>query len=93
MPDGYRGMHKGHDQTVGVAYGDEVGRVIAESGAAIAGFIVEPLPSCGGLIIPPEGYLETAFAHVRGAGGLCIVDEVQVGFGWARTSGLLRRRM
>ncbi len=81
MPDGYRGVHKGHDRAAGVAYGDEVGRVIAEPKTAIAGFIIEPLLSCGGQIIPPEGYLETAFQHVRAAGGLCIVDEVQVGFG------------
>jgi len=81
MPDGYRGVHKGHDRAAGVAYGDEVGRVIAEPKTAIAGFIIEPLLSCGGQIIPPEGYLETAFQHVRVAGGLCIVDEVQVGFG------------
>ena len=41
--------------------------------------------SCGGQIIPPEGYLESAFAHVHNAGGVCIVDEVQVGFGRAGT--------
>ena len=29
----------------------------------------------------PDGYLEAAFAAVRKAGGLCIVDEVQTGFG------------
>ena len=46
-----------------------------------AAFIAESLPSCGGQIIPPEGYFETAFRHVREAGGVCILDEVQVGFG------------
>ena len=35
---------------------------------------------CGGQIIPPSQYLETAFQHVRAAGALCIIDEVQVGF-------------
>ena len=29
----------------------------------------------------PPGYLAAAFAHVRAAGGVCIADEVQVGFG------------
>jgi 4-aminobutyrate aminotransferase-like enzyme len=81
MPDGYRGRHKGHGHDTGTTYGDEVGMVIAQSNAAIAGFITESLLSCGGQIIPPEGYFETAFDHVRKAGGLCIVDEVQVGFG------------
>jgi 4-aminobutyrate aminotransferase-like enzyme len=29
----------------------------------------------------PRGYLAAAFAHVRAAGGICIADEVQIGFG------------
>jgi 4-aminobutyrate aminotransferase-like enzyme len=36
---------------------------------------------CGGQIIFPEGYLKAAFTHVRSAGGVCIADEVQIGFG------------
>jgi len=81
MPDGYRGQYKGSDRAVGVAYGDEVGFVIELVNAPIAGFISESLLSSAGQIIPPEGYFETAFRHVRAAGGVCIVDEVQVGFG------------
>jgi len=81
MPDGYRGVHKGSDRKAGIAYGDEVGRVIAESKNPIAGFLVEPLLSCGGMIVPPEGYLERAFQHVREVKGVCIADEVQIGFG------------
>ncbi|MCF6249630.1 MAG: aminotransferase class III-fold pyridoxal phosphate-dependent enzyme, partial [Desulfobacula sp.] len=34
-----------------------------------------------GQVIPPKGYFKTAFKHVRNNGGLCIVDEVQAGFG------------
>ena len=34
-----------------------------------------------GQIIYPEGYLRRVYEHVRGAGGICIADEVQVGFG------------
>jgi 4-aminobutyrate aminotransferase-like enzyme len=85
LPDGYRGEIRGRGREVGAAYGNEVGRVIAAAEAPIAGFLVESLMSCGGQIIPPEGYLETAFGHVRDAGGVCIVDEVQVGFGRAGT--------
>jgi 4-aminobutyrate aminotransferase-like enzyme len=29
----------------------------------------------------PDGYLKAVYQHVRVAGGLCIADEVQVGFG------------
>lgn len=55
--------------------------MLGEASDPIAGFITESLPSCGGQIIPPDGYLETAFRHVRGAGGVCMIDEVQAGFG------------
>ncbi len=29
----------------------------------------------------PEGYLQHVYEHVRAAGGVCIADEVQTGFG------------
>ena len=29
----------------------------------------------------PDGYLKQVYAHVRAAGGVCIADEVQTGFG------------
>jgi alanine-glyoxylate transaminase/(R)-3-amino-2-methylpropionate-pyruvate transaminase len=32
-------------------------------------------------VVFPEGYLKHAYGHVRNAGGLCIADEVQPGFG------------
>jgi len=44
-------------------------------------FIGESILSCGGQIVLPEHYLENVFKTVRAAGGLCIMDEVQVGFG------------
>jgi len=81
MPDGYRGPYRGHSRTTGEAYGHAVQRVIDASGASVAAFFVESLLSCGGQIVLSEGYLETAFAHVRHAGGVCVADEVQVGFG------------
>jgi 4-aminobutyrate aminotransferase-like enzyme len=40
---------------------------------------------CGGQIVLPEGYLAGVFEHVREAGGVCIADEVQVGFARAGT--------
>ena len=80
MPDGFRGLHKGNSPAAGIAYGNEVGRVISKVDAPLAGFITESLMGCGGQIIPPPQYLETAFQHIRAAGGLCIIDEVQVGF-------------
>ena len=80
-PDGYRGRHRGHDRETGVAYGDAIRDAIAASGRPAAAFLTESLLSCAGQIVPPPGYLETAFRHARAAGAVTIVDEVQVGFG------------
>src|SRR5205085_6403557 len=43
--------------------------------------IAETLPSVGGQIVFPPDYLAEVYRHVRAAGGVCIADEVQVGFG------------
>lgn len=52
-----------------------------ETGPGVAAFFAEAMMGCGGQIEPPPGYLQAAFAHVRDAGGLCVADEVQTGFG------------
>ncbi len=81
MPDVYRGPHRGTD--AGRCYADEV----AEAVAAIAGtgqrpaFLAESLIGCGGQVMPPDGFLEESYRAVRQAGGVCLADEVQVGFG------------
>ncbi len=46
-----------------------------------AAFFAESLQGCGGQIVYPRGYLSAAFDAVRAAGGVCVADEVQVGFG------------
>ena len=77
-PDTYRVGATGADSA------DEVGQVIGKAvsgGRSIAAFFAESLLSCGGQLPLPEGYLAAAFEHVRAAGGVCIADEVQVGFG------------
>jgi 4-aminobutyrate aminotransferase-like enzyme len=82
MPDSYRGIHRG--EGAGERYAAEVRAIVdrlSERGTAPAGIICEPLLGCGGQIVPPPGFLEQAFRHVRDAGGVCIADEVQVGFG------------
>lgn len=88
MPCGYRGPHKGTGPASGKAYAGYVQRAVDRIDAAgrqVAAFICESMLGCGGQIILPEGYLEAAFGHVRCAGGVCIADEVQVGFGRAGT--------
>jgi 4-aminobutyrate aminotransferase-like enzyme/Ser/Thr protein kinase RdoA (MazF antagonist) len=49
----------------------------AEPGA----FICESALSCAGQVILPPGYLRDIYNRVRAAGGVCIADEVQTGFG------------
>ncbi|MDA0174629.1 aminotransferase class III-fold pyridoxal phosphate-dependent enzyme [Solirubrobacter taibaiensis] len=46
-----------------------------------AAFFAEPILGCAGQVVPPPGYLQSAFEAVRAAGGLCVADEVQTGFG------------
>ncbi len=81
IADGYRGRFKGQGRETGLAYAGEVEEVLSSCDRPLAGFITESLLSCAGQVVPPAGYLEAAFEHVRNAGGVCIADEVQVGFG------------
>ncbi|SVB89639.1 uncharacterized protein METZ01_LOCUS242493, partial [marine metagenome] len=86
MPDPYRGRYKGYGAAAGTEYGQEVQHAIDQihqQAGYVCGFIAESLLGCGGQIVMPDGYLKEAYARVRDAGGVCIADEVQVGFGRA----------
>ncbi len=76
-PDVFRGEFRAGD--TGKLYAEEIANVVKNN--KIAAFICESLPGVGGQIVLPKGYFVHAFAHVRDAGGVCIADEVQVGFG------------
>ncbi len=80
MPDGYRGRHRGNGFETGLRYADDLATVL-HTCKEIGAFIAEPLLGCGGQIVPPPGFLDAAFDAVRAAGGVCIADEVQIGFG------------
>jgi alanine-glyoxylate transaminase/(R)-3-amino-2-methylpropionate-pyruvate transaminase len=81
-PDPYRGPWGRTDPAAGKNYAADVKNLIdyATSGQA-AGFIAESIQGVGGVVVYPDGYLQQAYQHVRAAGGLCIADEVQTGFG------------
>ncbi|MEX2282399.1 MAG: aminotransferase class III-fold pyridoxal phosphate-dependent enzyme [Gemmatimonadota bacterium] len=84
LPDSYRGRYRGSAAATGQRYADEVHSAIDRiraRGQRLAAFFAEPLPGCGGQIVLPDGYLAGAFAHVRAAGGVCVVDEVQTALG------------
>jgi 4-aminobutyrate aminotransferase-like enzyme len=55
--------------------------IVAKLEAPLCGFIAETMPSVAGQIVLPDGYLNKVYDAVRGAGGVCIADEVQTGFG------------
>jgi 4-aminobutyrate aminotransferase-like enzyme len=84
MPDIYRGPFKSTDPQAGHKYANHVQETIRKLrnlNKGFAGFIGESLPGCGGQIVFPEGYLENVYQIVRANDGVCIADEVQVGFG------------
>jgi alanine-glyoxylate transaminase/(R)-3-amino-2-methylpropionate-pyruvate transaminase len=82
VPDPYRGPYGRGDADAGNKYAADVKQLIdfATSGQ-IAAFIAESIQGVGGVVIFPDGYLKQAYEHVRAAGGVCIADEVQTGFG------------
>jgi 4-aminobutyrate aminotransferase-like enzyme/Ser/Thr protein kinase RdoA (MazF antagonist) len=81
-PNSYRGTHRGPD--AGQRYLADLEADFARWDAeqlAIAGFIAEPVFGNAGGVMLPAGYLDGAYRMVRERGGLCIADEVQVGYG------------
>jgi 4-aminobutyrate aminotransferase-like enzyme/Ser/Thr protein kinase RdoA (MazF antagonist) len=84
LADDYRGPYRRGDEQAGAKYAQHVsdilGRTPAE-GRGVAAYIAETLPSVGGQIVFPPGYLAEVYSHAHGAGAVCIADEVQVGFG------------
>ncbi|MER3424170.1 MAG: alanine--glyoxylate aminotransferase, partial [Nitrospiraceae bacterium] len=83
MPDVYRGPYKAVADA-GRKYAQHVRASverIKRGNRRLAAFVCESLLSCGGQMVLPSGYLEEAYQFVRRAGGVCIADEIQVGFG------------
>ncbi|RLT40570.1 MAG: aminotransferase class III-fold pyridoxal phosphate-dependent enzyme [Chloroflexi bacterium] len=84
VADVYRGAFKAGDAQAGAKYAAGVQAAIermAAAGRRPGGFIAESCPSVGGQIFFPAGYLAEVYRYVRAAGGLCIADEVQTGYG------------
>jgi alanine-glyoxylate transaminase / (R)-3-amino-2-methylpropionate-pyruvate transaminase len=81
-PDPYRGVWGRNEPQAGFNYAGDVKNLIdhATSGQ-VAAFIAESIQGVGGCVVFPEHYLEHVYGHVRAAGGVCVADEVQTGFG------------
>ncbi|WP_409298592.1 aminotransferase [Pseudomonas sp. KCJK8993] len=81
-PNTYRGQFRGPNTTE--QYLRSVDQQLAkldETGRQLAGFICEPVYGNAGGISLPRGYLHQVYQRVRERGGVCIADEVQVGYG------------
>jgi 4-aminobutyrate aminotransferase-like enzyme/Ser/Thr protein kinase RdoA (MazF antagonist) len=87
VPNMYRGTHRGPD--AGPKYVADLNAELDKLTApvkkgtqpGIAGFICESVLGNAGGVLLPEAYLKGVYESVRAHGGLCIADEVQVGFG------------
>ncbi|MEV5967690.1 aminotransferase [Kribbella sp. NPDC051952] len=80
-PNTYRGQYRGEET---YRYADDAVAYLnqlVEKGTPPAAFLAEPFYGNAGGMALPNGYLQQIYAAVRRAGGLCIADEVQVGYG------------
>ena len=81
-PYPYRGTFGYDDPQAGAKYANDVKELIDyATPGKIAGFIAESIQGVGGFVEFPPGYLQQVYEYVRAAGGVCIADEVQTGFG------------
>ena len=84
VPDGYRGKFRSSDPEYTEKYLQQAQLLIenlSETSRPIGTLITESILSCGGQILLPPNYLKKLYQLVRATGGLCISDEVQIGFG------------
>ncbi|MBC2886165.1 aminotransferase class III-fold pyridoxal phosphate-dependent enzyme [Ochrobactrum sp. CM-21-5] len=84
IPDSYRAPEDWPQEEHGKRFAESIAEQIEtmkRQGRAPAFFLAESIPSVAGQVFLPEGYLKEVYAMVREAGGLCVADEVQVGFG------------
>ena len=78
IPDPYRGKYRGKDS--GRKYAEEM-NVTLKRIRIPPTFLSESIMGCGGQLIPPEGFMKKAYDLIKTNDGLCIADEVQIGFG------------
>ena len=81
-PYPYRGPFGYDDPDAAKKYADDVKSLIEyATPGKVAAFIAESIQGVGGFVEFPHGYLKNVYEHIRAAGGVCIADEVQTGFG------------
>ncbi len=81
-PDPFRSPFDGSREELATRAVDDIRDLVRYSTPGrIAAFIAEPIQGVGGATHGAPNYFREAYAAVRDAGGLCIADEVQTGFG------------
>jgi taurine-pyruvate aminotransferase len=81
-PDRYRCAYCADRPACNMECARQIERTIAwELAETVAGVIMEPIITGGGVIIPPDGYVEEVAQICRRTGALLIMDEVICGFG------------
>jgi alanine-glyoxylate transaminase / (R)-3-amino-2-methylpropionate-pyruvate transaminase len=81
-PDPYRSPFTGTPEQIAHQSAEDVRELIKFSTPGrVAAFLAESLQGVGGVTHGAPNYLREVYAIVREAGGLCIADEVQSGFG------------
>lgn len=86
-PESYRQFGPYAPGFVVIPYNDIPALRRALEDPEIAGFLVEPIQGEAGVVVPDEGYLQSARLLCQDAGVLFIADEIQTGLG--RTGRLL----
>ena len=84
QPNTFRGKYTDKGEDVASLYADDAHEKISfiqSQGRGVAAFISESLLGSGGGVEMPKGYLNKVYQAVHDAGGVCIADEVQIGFG------------
>ena len=81
LPDLYRGRYRAGEERAAKLYAQPAIDLCSAKSGQICGFLSETLPSVPGQIVFPKDYLSIVYGAVREAGGVCIADEVQTGFG------------
>lgn len=69
------------DGSAGSQYSRLSQSILETHSGQVSAFIAEPVMGCGGQVPLPQGFLPEVYKMVRAQGGVCISDEVQVGFG------------
>lgn len=81
-PNALRGIHRGPGSAAAyLADLDDDLAALDAAGVDVAGYIAEPVFGNAGGLMLPDGYLAGVYERIRARGGVCIADEVQVGFG------------